>query len=239
MTKPLLLGIILALLGCQANPKSEQRADGDRGDTYTLVLLKTGPRTELTKEELQPVFAGHFSNMQRLAELRELLVAGPYGQTKHDPSLRGLFILDEPTLAGAEVLAGTDPGVKEGVFELELHELVTAAPLRAYLEHELSLEAAAKAEGRQRAPGEGGRTYVLLTAEDGAMAERALGPLVVEGTVLLLARMDGTRLFALLDAVDVPAAEALLGVHRAGLGPHVLDQWFASGELARLASFDA
>lgn len=239
MTKPLLLGLTVALLGCQANPAPESQAVVEDPHTYTLVLLKSGPRTGLSKEESRAVFEGHFNNMLRLAEERELLVAGPYGTPKHDSTLRGLFILDEATSAGAEALAATDPGVQAGVFEIESHELVTDAPLRAYLEHELSLQAAAKAEGRERAPGEGGRTYVLVTAEDGAAAERALAPLALEGAVLLLARIDGTGLFAILDAVDVPAAEALLGARRAGLGAHTLDQWFASGELARLTSFDA
>jgi hypothetical protein len=183
--------------------------------------------------------AGHFGNMQRLAGERELLMAGPYGDPKHDPDLRGLFVIDEATVAGAEALASTDPGVVAGVFVLEFHPLVTDAPLRAYLEHELSLEAAAKAEGRQRKPGEGGRTYVLLTAEDGDTADRALAPLIAQGRVLLSARIDDTRTFVLLDAPDVSAAEALLEPHRANLGPHVLDQWFASGELARLPSFGA
>jgi len=233
----LLLGLTLALAACHAGPAPEDGAPLDLGQTYTLVLLKTGPRTGLTAEESKTVFAGHFGNMQRLAAERELLVAGPYGEAKHDTSLRGLFILDEATSTGAEALAATEPGVTAGVFTLELHELVTDAPLRAYLEHELALEAAAKAEGRQRAPGEGGRAYVVLTAEDGAAAERALAPLVASGMVLLEARLDGTRAFVLLDAPDVSAAETLLGAHRAALGPYVLDQWFASGELVRLASF--
>jgi uncharacterized protein YciI len=235
----LLLGLTLALAGCHATPAHEDHAQAGTGHTYTLVLLKTGPRTDLSAEESKALFAGHFGNMQRLAAERELLVAGPYGKAKHDASLRGLFIVDEATSAGAATLAATDPGVQAGMFALELHELVTDAPLRAYLEHELALEAAARAEGRERAPGEGGRTYVLLTAEDGAAAERALAPLAAEGMVLLQARLDGTRAFVLLDAPDVSAAETLLGPHRAALGPHVLDQWFASGELARLASFGA
>jgi uncharacterized protein YciI len=228
---PLVLALVLA--GCSSTPHTQEPV----AERYTLVYLKTGPRKDLTPEEGRDVFAGHFANMTRLAEERELLVAGPYGQPKHDPALRGLFILDEPTVEGAEALASTDPGVIAGVFRLELHELRTDAPLRPYLERELAIEAAAKAEGRQRAPGEGGRTYVLLTAVDGAAAQAALAPLADDGRLLMQAWLDGTQLLALLDAVDVPAAEALLAPHREAIGPHVLDQWFASGELARLASF--
>lgn len=223
------LVMALALSACKAAPPT-----GPPTREVTLVLLKTGPTTALDDEARRAVFAGHFANMQRLAEERELLVAGPYATDKHDAALRGLFILDEATRAGAEALAATDPGVAAGVFALELHTLTTDAPLVAYLEHELALEAAAKAEGRVRAPGEGGRTYVLVTAEDRGAAEPALAPLVASGQVLLLATHDGTGTFAVLDAEDVPAAEALLGERRAALGPHVLDQWFGSGEFAKL-----
>src|SRR5262245_16713240 len=56
---------------------------GERG--YTLVHLLTGPKSgQLPKEENDRVFAGHFSNMQRLADAKELLVAGPYGDQRHD-----------------------------------------------------------------------------------------------------------------------------------------------------------
>jgi uncharacterized protein YciI len=204
-------------------------------DTHVLVLLKTGPRSaELSAEESQRVFAGHFANMKRLAEERRLLVAGPFAAPKRDPDLRGLFILDVPTLAAAEEIAASDPCVQADVMVAECHGLATDAPLEAYIEHELALDAAAKAAGRERPPGEGGRTYVLLTAEDGASAERELAPLAESGAVLLLARLDGERALAVLDAKDVDAALVLLGKRRAHLGEHVLDPWFASGELTRL-----
>jgi uncharacterized protein YciI len=221
-----LVPLLLFAAACSSAPAVE--------DDYVLVLLKTGPRTDLSAEERGSVFAGHFANMQRLADERKLLVAGPFGQLRHDPALRGIFVLDVPTKAAAAALAATDPGVVAGVFVAEPHALQTDAPLRAYLEHELAIEAAAKAEGRVRAPGEGGRTYVLLTAEDGAAAEAALAPLRGDARLLLLARLDGSRAFAILDAVDVPAAEALLGERRARLGPYVLDAWFGSGELVRI-----
>ena len=135
----------------------------------TLVLLKTGPRTEpLTPAERSEVFGGHFANMQRLAREGHLLVAGPYGA--NDASLRGLFVLDTAQPELAKVLAETDPGFRAGVFAFEFHALETEAPLRAFLAAELEAQDEAERAGRVLQPGEGGRTYTLLTAEDGDAA---------------------------------------------------------------------
>jgi uncharacterized protein YciI len=203
----------------------------------TLVLIRTGPQSEtLPAEERQQLFAGHFSNMQRLAEERQLLLAGPFGPVRHDQALRGLFVLDTDDPARAREWAGTDPTAQAGVFVLEYHELSTDAPLRALLEHELGLEAEAHAKGIVRPPGEGGRSYVLLTAEDGERARRALQPLRQSGLVLLLGRLDRTRAFAVLDAADPDSARTALGAAAAELGPFVLDGWYATGELARIGS---
>jgi uncharacterized protein YciI len=203
--------------------------------SVTLVYLKTGPESgKLEPAENQQVFAGHFANMARLAGERSLLLAGPFGEPRHDARLRGIFVLDTADRAQARAWAETDPAVQAGVFELEYHELSTAAPLRELLEAELAAEDAAKREGRVRAPGEGGRTYVLLTAERGDIARRELAPLVAQGRVLLVGRLDGERAFAILDAADVDVARALLDPIAGRLGAHVLDAWFATGGLASM-----
>lgn len=225
-------GLLAAgLSGCAAT------ADPPDEQPLTLVLIKTGPKSgTLSPEQTQQLFAGHFENMGRMAEERQLLLAGPFGKTRHDETLRGLFVLDTGDRARAQQIAETDPTAQAGVFTLEYHALSTDAPLRALLERVLAIEAQAKAEGRQRSPGEGARTYVLLTAEDGERARSLLQPLAAPhgGPVLLLGRLDGTRAFAILDASDVDAAQAALGDVAGQLGPYVLDAWFATGELATM-----
>ena len=220
-----------ALSGCAATD------DPAAGKPLTLVLLKTGPRSgALSQEETKELFAGHFANMGRLAEERQLLLAGPFGKPRHDESLRGLFILDTGDPARARELAETDPTAKAGVFTLEYHALSTDAPLHALLERVLAAEAEAKAAGTERSPGEGVRNYVLLTAEDGARAEPLLAPLLGSGNgrVLLLGRLDGTKAFAILDATDPDLARAALGDVTTFIGPHVLDGWYATSELTAL-----
>jgi len=198
----------------------------------TLVLLKTGPRTEpLPEAEHRQVLGGHFGNMQKLARDRHLLVAGPYGKNRSDPALRGLFVLDTADRDRARQLAETDPGFQAGVFALEYHTLSTTAPLRAFLAAELAGLEAAQQEGRTLAPGDGGRGYVLLTVENGEAAKAALAG---NASVLWFAQLDGTRALVLLDAVDRVAAQTLLQPVLLRLGAMRLDEWFASGRLADL-----
>ncbi|MEQ1891699.1 MAG: hypothetical protein ABL998_04090 [Planctomycetota bacterium] len=204
--------------------------------TYTLVQIKTGPQSgKLSKEDNDRAFAGHFANMGRMAEARELLVAGPYGAHRHDPALRGLFLLATGERAEAERLASTDPTTQAGVFVLEYHELATDAPLAAALERALAWQAAELAAGRTPAPAEGARPYVLLTAEHGDLAVREFAQLrSAEGGVYLLAGLDGTRALVLLDAPDLATAEERFAPQLAAIGAHHLDEWFASAELAAM-----
>lgn len=199
---------------------------------YTLVLLKTGPRSnEVKGAEAQKVMGGHLGNIQRLFREGALLVAGPYGKEKSDALLRGLFVLDTGDRARAEALARTDPGFAAGVFAFDYHSLGTAAPLREYAALELRAEDEATRAGRPQAMGEGMRGFVILVAEDGEAAADAL-----EGNpaVLCFATLDDSGAFVLLDAPDLPAAKALLSPIVTKLGRHTLDEWYASGRLVEL-----
>lgn len=210
-------------------------ATGGDERRLTLVFLKAGPNSgKLAKDENARLFAGHFANMVRLADERHLLVAGPFGAKRHDPALRGLFILDSGDRAEARAWAETDPPTQAGVFELEYHDLSSSAPLNELLEIELAIEAKAKRDGVALKPGDGIRPYVLLTAEHGDVAAQELAPLRADGRVLFFGRLDEVRALAILDATDLDAARALLGTTVESIGQHTLDVWSSSGELARL-----
>src|SRR5688572_11146031 len=88
---------------------STRSTPGAPGRDYTLVLIRTGPRSgQLTAEENQRAFQGHFDNMQRMAEAGQLVLAGPYGERRSAPDLRGIFVLGTKTRTEAEAWAGTD-----------------------------------------------------------------------------------------------------------------------------------
>lgn len=102
-------------------------ADARGMKMYVLVLLKTGPRTDIPKEENDRAFAGHFANMARLADLGKLVVAGPLGKNER---YRGIFVFNVTTLAEAEELLATDPAVKAGALAGEAYLLYASAALQ-------------------------------------------------------------------------------------------------------------
>lgn len=83
---------------------------------FWLVILKTGPNDKLITDstERSKIFAGHFSNMERLYNDGILKVAGPFG--KNEFTWRGLFILDCKTIEEAEKHLKTDPSIAAGIF---------------------------------------------------------------------------------------------------------------------------
>lgn len=225
-----LAGFVLA--ACQSLSAADA---GSAGLDCVFLQLKSGPRSaEVGPDEYRQAFAGHFTNMEKLAGERKLLVTGPYGAPGRDPDLRGVFVLDVEREADALALAATDPTVIAGILRAECVRMRTWAPLRAYLEHELALKAERAARGEEIPLAETIRPYVILTAEDGRRARRALVGL--PGVILWGDLADGRGL-AILDAQDVAACTTLLGERAAQLGPHVLDPWSASRELSNLAQF--
>lgn len=221
----LLLAFALATTACQTATSHVGEAP------YTLVFLKTGPATGLSKEKQQEVFAGHFANMERLAREGHLVLAGPFGKVKTDPSLRGIFVLATGDEAKARALAETDPGVVAGVFVLEYHAIATSAALPKWVAGEMARDDALKAEGKTPKPGEFGRGFVLLIGEDGA---RVRGELAERKDVLLLASYDGTGALAVLDAADCGEASKKFEPVLQKVGAHRLEDWFASRGLEQL-----
>jgi len=196
--------------------------------TYTLVLLRTGPRAEpLSREESARHFAGHFSNMGRLAEAGDLLLAGPYGRQKSADDLRGIFVLATADRARARELAETDPCFQAGIFRFEYHDLTTAFPLRECAEYDKRRRAAAAASGKPMRPGDGARSYVLVTVADRARAGKLFG----HENVVLRADLDGGGGLVLLDSSDHASASAMLAPFAGELGEHGVDEWFGTDAL--------
>ena len=82
--------------------------------TYVLVILKTGPKDgDFKGKEREDIFAGHMSNIGKLADAGQLAVAGPF--VKNDKGYRGLYIFNVRTIEEAQKLVETDPAVKTGI----------------------------------------------------------------------------------------------------------------------------
>lgn len=98
---------------------------------YVLVVLKTGSNTSENESTTDSLFAGHLSNINRLAEQNKLIVAGPFGKNNND--FRGIFILNVPTLNEANKLLETDPAIKAKLLKPDLYSWYGSAALSQYL----------------------------------------------------------------------------------------------------------
>ena len=91
-------------------------------ETAYLGFLTRGakwtPEKTPATEELQKA---HMANITRLAELKKLVVAGPFGD---DGPLRGIFVFRVASLEAAKELAETDPSVKAGRLAISMHPWV-------------------------------------------------------------------------------------------------------------------
>jgi len=87
--------------------------------TAYLALLTRGakwtPEKTPATAELQKA---HLANINRLAEMRKLVVAGPFGD---DGQLRGIFVFKVASMDEARALTETDPAVQAGRLAIDLH----------------------------------------------------------------------------------------------------------------------
>ena len=88
-------------------------------ETAYLGFLTRGakwtPEQTAATEELQKA---HIANIQRLAAMKKLVVAGPFGD---NGNLRGIFVFHVASLDEAKQLSATDPAVQAARLAIELH----------------------------------------------------------------------------------------------------------------------
>ncbi|MGB9992529.1 YciI family protein [Pseudoduganella rhizocola] len=93
---------------------------------YVLVILRTGPSKVPEGAERKEMFAGHFANMQRLADQGKLAYAGPLDGVD---GARGIFILPVDSIDEAKKLVATDPVIIKGEMVAEYHTHFGSAAL--------------------------------------------------------------------------------------------------------------
>lgn len=91
-------------------------------NTAYLVLLTRGAKwTPGSTPETEELQKKHIANIIRLAELKKLVVAGPFAD---DGTLRGIFVFKVDSLDEAKSLTATDPAVMAGRLGVEIHPWV-------------------------------------------------------------------------------------------------------------------
>ncbi|MGC3948312.1 MAG: YciI family protein [Chryseolinea sp.] len=82
----------------------------------TFVLLnKKADAAQLSKEESDKLMEGHMANINRLAQEKKLVAAGPFDGGG------GIFILNTPSVQIATEWLGTDPAVKAHRWDIEIY----------------------------------------------------------------------------------------------------------------------
>lgn len=127
--KHIVIAILSVFIVLNANGQTKQATapaeEGFEMKQYYFVMLTKGERRgEITDtaiiNELQ---RGHLANINRLAEMGKIVVAGPFGD---NGNWRGIFIFNCPTEDEVRELLNTDPAIKAGRLAYEIHPWWTA-----------------------------------------------------------------------------------------------------------------
>jgi uncharacterized protein YciI len=94
--------------------------------SYVLVILKTGPNKVPEGPARTKMFEGHFANIQRLANEKKLVLAGPFDGAD---GWRGLFVFATPDIEQVRTYVATDPVIISGEMVAEYHKFYGSAGL--------------------------------------------------------------------------------------------------------------
>ncbi|MBX2906978.1 MAG: hypothetical protein KF744_13120 [Taibaiella sp.] len=106
------------------DPKTFKMGEYTIKQYYFVMLTKGGRRDEIKDTAIiNKLQAGHMANMERLSKEGKLMLAGPFGD---DGNWRGIFVFDAESEDEVKSLLATDPAIKAGRLDYEIHPWYTA-----------------------------------------------------------------------------------------------------------------
>jgi uncharacterized protein YciI len=91
-----------------------------------MAFLKAGPNRSQDSTTAAQLQRAHLDNIKRMAEAGQLVLAGPF---LDDGEIRGIYVFDVKSVEEARTLTATDPAIKAGRLEMELHPWYGSAAL--------------------------------------------------------------------------------------------------------------
>lgn len=85
---------------------------------YFMVFLKAGLHRDQDSLTAATIQQGHLDNITRLFNEKKMVMAGPF---LDKGTFKGIFIFDVPTEDEVKVLLTTDPAIKSGRLDYEIH----------------------------------------------------------------------------------------------------------------------
>jgi len=87
--------------------------------TYLAFLTRGDKWTPEKTPATEAIQKGHMDNINRLAQMKKLVAAGPFGD---EGQLRGIFVFRVASLEEAKTLTATDPAVQAGRLAVDIHQ---------------------------------------------------------------------------------------------------------------------
>jgi uncharacterized protein YciI len=86
--------------------------------TFLAFLTRGEKWTPEKTPATEDIQKGHMANINRLAEMKKLIAAGPFGDNGR---LRGIFVFRVSSLEEAKLLTASDPAIQAGRLAMDIH----------------------------------------------------------------------------------------------------------------------
>ncbi|MCU0381777.1 MAG: YciI family protein [Chitinophagaceae bacterium] len=105
---------------------------------YVLVIIKTGPKSDVSAAVRDSLMKGHMGFIGSMSDKGLLVMAGPL--QKNEKEYRGIYIFNVKTVEEAKAMAGKDPSIQSGYFDVEMFGLYGSAALPMHVPYHSTIQ---------------------------------------------------------------------------------------------------